>query len=75
MTTYEVSYRAPGTKRWTTISGVVGDGIDTTFGFRFIKCENEELWHIPLIMEVRFSSKRAANIRSKMSDSTGQEVR
>lgn len=71
MITYTVSYKKIG--KWKKIKNVKGDSHHK--GMRIIVCEDETLYEIPLDYIFKFSKERWLNIKERMSNEAGQEIR
>lgn len=72
MKTYTVKYKSPHRYFWTTLKNITGDGIENNF--RWFFTENNELIHIPLYYEVKFSKERYDITVRKMSKEIGQQI-
>ena len=78
--TYDVSYRSPNDRKWTTVANVNGDAIMDDgkcqqFPVRVLILEDETRIEIPMSWAIRYGRGRFELIRDRMSQEAGQEVR
>ena len=75
MILYKVSYRIIGTKKWTELKSVKGDGIVEN-GNRFFILEDETRYEIPCSnIEFHFSKERYLTILERMNNESGQDMK
>lgn len=75
MILYTVFYRKLGTKRWSEIQNIKGDGFLENNQGRFFVLEDETQYHLPYSnVEYKFSKERYLSILERMNNESGQDI-